>query len=413
MDNIQEKFGLGNYFLKRHHVFLETNGMGKTSYILNMEWYPNDLSQADEDYNPPGVASIDADIHTGYVKRIIFVQDTTYADQAVYPGAEKENSIEWVEELTGLEFGRQFRLVHDEGKKLGFQAAVDNIPVYPAGMIQVQFNEENQFTLFSIDGYFPDEDQISWEPFSLLPETTDSIAKEQCKLLEIPAEDQKKWLSVYGATTVFVSNDGKRTIPFETVESHPSTVRLNKVMEWNEPIDKPFSPVEIDMSIEVSEEQALSNKPGTELTPPTDVELKELELEIINFLRREFPEESGKWELREIRPENNYTFAALKPVHQDNRIIDRKITLILDKETGKSLNFIDNSMLLDMFSDFEKAESPAISQDDAFEKLRRHIEVTPVYVYNRDQGKYKLCGKIDCEYGVDAVTGDVISLDEL
>jgi len=34
-------------------------------------------------------------------------------------------------------------------------------------------------------------------------------------------------------------------------------------------------------------------------------------------------------------------------------------------------------------------------------------------VYDFDQMKYILCGKLDCQYGLDAVTGEMIVLDDL
>ena len=74
---------------------------------------------------------------------------------------------------------------------------------------------------------------------------------------------------------------------------------------------------------------------------------------------------------------------------------------------------LDNEFLITMYQDFQKPEKTSISKEEAYEKIRTQIELTPVYVYDFDQKKYILCGKIDCQYGVHAASGDVISLDDL
>ncbi|PAV31503.1 hypothetical protein CIL05_02275 [Virgibacillus profundi] len=413
VDYTAEKFKLDNYYLKRHHIYQEKNGLNEESFVLNMEWFPSKVKHTDDDHNPAGTASIDVDIHTKLVRSIIFVQGVSYAHSNFPSASEKENIIEWVEEETGLEFGRQFRLIGDEERKLSFRAAVDNVAVYPAGSIDVKFNQEGQLVLFSIHGNFPNESQLNWEPFSLTPETTDPIAEEQFKLLEIPLEDEEKWKAVYGAPAVFVTNDGKRFISFEEVENQGSYVKKDVMLEWESQIHEEFTKESIDISLEVTIEQALANETNTDNQPLTKAEEDKAITETKQFMQREYPNDSEKWKLTQLHREHGYIFAELKPAAPDQRVIERKIKVVIDEENYTAINYFDNSVILDMFGHFESADEPAISKDTAFEKLRGHIDVTPVYVYDKEQESYILCGKIDCEYGVDAVTAEVILLDEL
>lgn len=326
-----------------------------------------------------------------------------------------EMIIEWIEKESGLEFGRQFKLVHDEDGELGFQAAVDNVPVYPSGSIQVRFNEQDQLVLFSIDGDFPNETQINWEPFSLTPDITDPIAKAQCKLLEIPVESEEKWLPVYGATTIFVTNSRKRILPFAAVEANSSFVKMNAIMEWDEDTSgsESFIPKEIDLSLEVSVEKALAKEPHPDSKPLTQEEVDKSMEETRHFLQLEFPKDSGQWVLTGIHRENGSIFTELKPTSPDYRVIERKIKLVIDREDYQAMNFIDNSVILDMLAGFKEAGKVTMSRDEAFKKLCKHIEVTPVYVFDKEQKRYVLCGKVDSSYGIDALTGEVILLDEL
>jgi hypothetical protein len=412
VDHTAKKFGLENYHLKNHHIFREQDSFNKSSYLLSMEWFPNELEETDEDFNPAGTAIIEMDIHNKQLKRMAFVQEVTYAN-SILTTFDLEETIEWIEEETGLEFGRQFKLIDDENGEIYFQAAVDNVAVYPSGSIRMQFNELDQLVLFSIDGDFPDETQINWEPFSLTPAITDPIASEQCQLLEIPVEDEEKWLPVYGAATIFVTNNGERLLTFNEVEANHSFIKENYRLEWEQPLNESFKPREIDLSLEVSVAEALSNETHPDTRPLT----KQDQLRAINgmrqFLQREFPHDSGEWKLVGIWREHGYIFAELKPSFHDPRVIERKMQLIMDKDNFEVLNFSDNHVVLDMLKDFSDAEETVVTPEDAFEKLRNYIDVNPVYVLDKATAKYTLCGKIDCSYGVDAITGEVISLDEL
>ena len=69
--------------------------------------------------------------------------------------------------------------------------------------------------------------------------------------------------------------------------------------------------------------------------------------------------------------------------------------------------------MLKTFEDFRPPESVTISKEEALEKLKGYFELTPVFVYNEKQKQYVLCGKLDCHYGVNAATGEVMALDEI
>ncbi|MGJ9458303.1 hypothetical protein [Oceanobacillus sp. CF4.6] len=413
IDLTAETFHLDHYFLKRHHIFQEQSNMQEPSYILNMEWFPKDADETDEDYNPSGTASIDVDLHSKLVKRIIFVNGENKTDAHFPPAASTELAIEWIEKETGLEFGRQFKLIHEEEKELLFQAAVDNVAVFPSGSIEIEHNEEGKLSLFSVDGIFPNEDQLNWEPFALTAEQIGPIVKSQSKLLEIPLENEEKWEPIFGTATVFVTNDGKRTISFEEVESPRSFKQKDVLLEWQEPIQERFSKREIDLSLEATLEEVFNveKAPANEVLTMDDQQHAQRASR--DFLRSEFPNDSGKWKLTGLWREKGYIFAQLKPAAPDARVIDRKIKLIIDEKNYQPVNYTDNSIILDMFEHFEKAEDPKLTKEEAFEKLREHIEITPVYVFDKRQNRYILCGKIDCEYGVNAVTGDVVLLNEI
>ncbi|WP_235749586.1 hypothetical protein [Neobacillus bataviensis] len=74
---------------------------------------------------------------------------------------------------------------------------------------------------------------------------------------------------------------------------------------------------------------------------------------------------------------------------------------------------MDNKPFLKMYMDLKEAEEIKVTKEEAFEKLKELIELTPYYVYDFEQGYYVLCGKLDSHYAVKAYNGEVVELSEL
>ncbi|ALX49688.1 hypothetical protein AOX59_14585 [Lentibacillus amyloliquefaciens] len=414
VDDIRESLSLNNHKLKRHHFFREKNHFNETTYILSMEWFPENSNIATDDYNPEGTAVVDVNFHTKEIKQILFVNNVNSADHSVYPSSVvKEDVIDWIEDMTALTFGRQFLIAQEDEQKLVFRAAVDNIPVSPSGMIRVEFNENGLLTLFSIDGEFPTEEQIEWEPFALTPDTYEPVAETQCQLLELPSQEQEKWLPVYGMEELFLTNDATRTIPFTFGEDRSSFIPKDEVLRWDAPLEGNFERKEIDLSSEVTFETVLANTPHPDTFPLTDEEVEACEREVLSFMRLVYPNESGKRSLTGFYLKDGYIKAEIKPVHDAKKALNLKINLIIERNTLRAVNYFDQDNLFEAFKHFAKSDKPILSSEEAFEKLRGHLDIDPVYVYDSERETYIMCGKLDCDYGVNAVTGEVLKLNEM
>ncbi|WP_077329495.1 hypothetical protein [Virgibacillus siamensis] len=406
----QEKLGLEQYDLKQHQFYQETNHFNETIYILSMEWLPNTVQNA-ENVISAGAAVVDLNFHTKEFTQITFVQGVSYAAPDKYPLPDTESAIEWIEEQTGLTFGRQFLLIDEDDGVLRFGAAVDNIPVSPVGTIEIAFNAAKQLTDFRIDGDFPDESRIQWEPFALTPEKFEPCAGKQCVLMEIPDESEKKWKAYYGIEEIFIRNDGKTTIPF--VRDANSSIVFDMVLEWDEALDEAFVSQETDFSTEATVEMAIANKPHPDAQPISEEEQKACAMETLHFLQKVYPDDSGQWKLTKLSREKGYLFAELRPTEPTGYVFERKVRVIIDPDRLAPVNYIDNKEMLQMFNDFQEADLVTVGQEDAFKKLQEHLEIDPVYVYDDASGSYVLCGKLDCAYAVDAVTGETILLGTL
>ncbi|SFD66259.1 hypothetical protein SAMN05216238_10343 [Lentibacillus persicus] len=414
-DTVQEKLGLTNHKLERHHFFREKNHFNETIYLVSMEWFSDDSEEAENGYNPAGTAVVDINFHTSAIRRIVFVNGANSADHTLYPNAAtKEDVIDWIEDITGLTFGRQFLIAEEQDYKMAFRAAVDNIPVSPSGFINVEFNDDGVLTLFSIDGEFPNEAQIEWEPFALTPDKYEPVAKKQCHLLTFPDQEAKKWKPIYGMEEVFLTNDAARTIPMTLGDGRSSFIARDKVLAWEAPLEGRFEQKEIDFSPEVTFETVRANQPHPDTLSLTEDEVTASEDEVLRFMRLVYPNENGKRRLTGLYLKDGYIAAEIKPAQDEwKNALDIKIKLLIERDTLTAVNYFDQDRLFEAFSHFGEAEEAVVAHEDAFNKLLGYLKVEPVYVYDSKRGKYIMCGKLDCDYGVNAVTGEVVKLNEM
>ncbi|MFD1361379.1 hypothetical protein [Lentibacillus salinarum] len=415
VDYTRETLGLHNYQLERYYFFREKTLLNETMYSVSMEWFPNDAEMTTEnELNPEGTAVVDVDFHTKAIRRLMFIGDVNRADHNVYPTSEaKEEAIEWIEDMTGLVFGRQFLIAREEEQVLQFGAAVDNIPVSPGGIIRTTFNDDGVLTDFYIDGDFPNEEQIRWEPFALTPDKYEPVAEAQCKLLTLPDQEQEKWVPVYGIEEVFLTNDTGRTMPFTFGADRSSFVMKDEALQWDEPLDGEFETEDIDLSPEVTLETVLANEPHPDTFPLTEAEITACEREALRFMRLVYPDESGKRQLTGLYLKDGYIVAEIKPIEKAQNVLDIKVKLLIERNTLTAVNYIDQARLYEMFQQFAAAGEPVVSQREAFEVLREYVDAEPVYVYDTSRDRYIMCGKIDCDYSVNAVTGEVMALNEM
>ncbi|WAA08926.1 hypothetical protein [Fervidibacillus albus] len=414
-DYVKEKFGLDRYRLERYSFDRKVNMFRETEYTLVMEWLPNHLeNHKDLDMNPPGTAVIEMGIHDWKTKSVIFVQGKTYAKSGVsFPDSSKSAIIKWMEKETGLTYGNHFQLKEEEEGSYRFEACIHGIPTYPPGEMEIQFDQGGHLTYFSINGHFPKDEQMKKESFHLSLNDIQDQINEQLKLVQIPSTTNNQWNSVYAIEEMFIANDQKKTIPFMSFENEKPVVNVNCVMNWNTPLEGRIERKEIDSPKGITAEQAFSNEPSPDLAPITREEQDACIKAALQFFRQEYPEDQGEWILHHLYREDGYIIAVAKRKTDFVTLIHRKLVLFIDPDTFQVMNFIDNGELLQMYNTFQQSNAIHVSKNEALEKLQNHFQITPYYVYDVNQGRYVLCGKLDCQYGVNRATGEVIHLHEI
>lgn len=406
-DKARMEFGLDHYHLGRYSFYPKRNG---TDYELNMEWFPNNTdTPIEEDINPDGTASIDYNIQQERFQSVIFTMGITFSTARPFTKKTIEEAAAWLERQTGLVYEQDFFAKQASENGFQFISRVDGIRLSPSFQLNVEFDDDGKLLVFSTYGEAPDLKLVEKQEFKLTLEEIESIVKKHLTLVNIPSEAEEKFVPVYAIDEVYVTADGKRCIPFLLDER--MTI-VDHLMEWDEPLEGSIERQFINFSEEVTADEAFhSNRQGNnDLTNEQIVECVTL---VHDALRMEYPEDSAKWRLKELRTAQSYIEAFCYTNKPENSLFRPKLVLIIDRETMKVINMIDNEALFDVFDSFAPAPEPRIDHDTAFEKMVPYITLDPVYVYDVELKKYILCGLLDSEQAVDAVTGEVVELRDL
>lgn len=419
IDFTKTKFGLDHYYLERYSFYRNVNIFKNTVYTLCMEWFPNHVTeQEDDDSNPEGAAVIEMNVDTRKFESVIFVMGKTFAKDGVsFSSLNASEIIKWIELETGLTYGMQFQLHKEEEGELHFMECMDGVAVSPSGFIDVHFDQDGNLTMFSVHGQFPSKEMIKEETYALTLEMVEYLAKEQLKLVEFPSNEQETLSPIYGVEEIYVTNNQMLTIPYEVFVDERSYLEIDKILYWDESFNietiKPFERKEIRLIEDITAEQAFLCEASPDSFPITKIEQDKCVMAVKDFLRQEYPYDTGKWIVKTFHRDKGYIHATLKLDKQDSRVFQRKMNVMIDATSLQAINYMDNKPMLEMFDQFAAPDKVTITKDEAFGKIKELFELKPYYVYDFEQKQYVLCGKLDCQYGVNAVNGEVVSLDDL
>ncbi|OCA89900.1 hypothetical protein F7984_05300 [Pradoshia sp. D12] len=414
IDSTRAKFGLDNYYLKRHSLSRKLNILNETVYFLEMEWFPNHVEeQEEEELNPEGTAVIELDINSLRYERVIFVGDISYANGFRFTEVNRDTVVNWIEQETGLSYGKHFKLHKEENGEFNFEACFEDIYFSPSGHIKVIVDHNGNLTLYSKHGLFPPNEMIKKEVYTLSLESIEHLAWKQLKLLNFPSFESEQLIPVYGVEEIYVTNEQKSVIPLD-FNKDMRPLEINKPIYWDEPNLKPFERQELKLSWDVTIEQAISNEQSPDSFPISKAEEEKCIVGVTEFLRQVYSNETGNWTLKTLHRDQGYIHAILRLNQEDTKcVFHRKLMIIFDAKSLQAINYMDNQPFIDQFGHFSCSEEVLVNKNEAYQKIKDHFELTPRYVFDSQQNKYILCGLLDCHYGVRASSGDIISLNDL
>lgn len=411
VDFTRDKWGLDNYYLHTYNFYRKLNVLNETIYTLTMEWYPSHITeQEDEDCNPDGTAVIDLNVQNHQFESVIFVGGETFVNKMLLESLEINDIIKFIENATGLIYGNQFNLQSEEENEYLFRSSFNGVTVSPSGIIEIKLNSEDKLTYFSINGPFPSADKVTEDTFSLKLEDVEQISKEQLKLINFPLRKQKKLIPVYCLEEIYITNDLSKTLPFIY---QGLVYSIDERLRWQPSNKKSFKRRHMNLIENITANQAFSLEPHPDLIPITDSEKERCIGCIKDFLSQVYPSDSGKWLLKTLHRDNGYIQAKISLIDQVSSIIQRKLMVFIDPISFKVLNYMDNKDFFEIYEEFPETKNLNIDSESAFQRIKSTIDIKPVYVYDFKQKNYILCGRIDSDYGINAINGEVLELNDL
>ena len=408
VDFTRDKWGLDNYYLHTYHFYRKLSALNETIYTLSMEWYPSHITDhEDEDCNPDGTAAIDLNIQNRQFESVIFVGGETFSNKSLIQSNKIYEIIKFIENETGLKHDNQFQLHRQEDDEYFFRSSINGVAVSPSGIIDIKFNTEGKLTYFSINGPFPSVDKVTEETFRLKLEDVEHNAKDQLTLIKFPLRKQKKLIPVYCIEEIYVTNDLSKTLPFIY---QGLVYTIDERIDWQTTNKKSFKRKQLNLIEDITVDQAFSFEPHPDLAPITDNEKEKCINSVRGFLSQVYPRDTGKWFVKTVHRDNGYIQGKLGLFGQESRVTQRKLMLIIDPNTFKVLNYMDNKDFLEIYEEFQATEGLNFDSEDAYERIKSTIELKPVYVFDFEQKKYVLCGRLDSDYGINAINGEVLEL---
>lgn len=376
-----------------------------------MEWFPEHVIDREEECNPPGTVVVDVNIHSGEIVSIITVEDTSYTSLMKFQTFEEV--VSKIETITDLTYGAHFKLKEEEDRTYRFQAYLDEI-LSPIGEIEIRLDENGHLLSYLKYGDFPLRSSHS-QRSSLTKEECIDIIQQQIRLIHIPSFEEEAHIPVYGLEELYVVGEDRFVRPYTIVQHNGTIVDVHQVLTWDTPLETPFEQANVSFEDNISLDEVKQKATHPDLLPISD-EQKQLCIKAVtDCLRQEFSNDSGKWELERIERHNGYIHGILHlhDSHEQHSVFKTKCTMIVNPEMNKVVTYINNEMLMAPFKEFEAAPKAVVTKAESLEKLLPCIELKPRHIFDEEKEQYVLVSLLDCDYGVHAVTGELLRLADI
>lgn len=408
VDQWIKRYGLQNYELSTYDFIKKLNGNGFIEYHVSAEFFPVGTSIDEDELNPSGTAVIDYNLSTELIESIVFVHQQSYSTRTHFPTQSVREVALWIEQETGFSYEKDFIAVDTVDNGFLFQGFVNGYTFSPTAMIEVQFDAEGKLTTFFMNNMEALRQQIEDEPFHLTTEQVTSFIEQQLTFYEYPDEEKNHLIPIYAIEELFIANENMQALPHRSVSN--VIENTNRPLTWENSLTHTIERQAIDgISYVTAEEAFLHAKDAKRLIVPAQT-LEQMTIIATDVLRMVHPAESGQWILETIEPDINFLQLTCMKTDDKNPLFKRKFIILVDRESLKVLNYIDNQEILSIFKDFTKEDGPLITYEVALKAIASSVTLTPTYVYNINTGRYELCGMLEADHYVDARTGDCFSL---
>ncbi|GEM_PF-5848337 len=409
LEQVISAAGLQEFHLHTFELFERPSAFGGTDIILSAVWLPEDAeSPGEEELMPEGAVSVDYSLRFRQLQLLVTTGGVSRAEPLTVDDDKAAFFQQWAERQTDLKFGET--LTFTNRTETGIEAVLSHggFPVSTESQMQVDWDTAGRL----LTAVLPIRGSSDFEQagFGLTLEAVEPLVRQQLSLIRLPIEDEERFADYYAIDEVHIAQDGT-VLPYFTEEQgakFPGTLLL-----WNAPSYEQFErqPVE-PFRAHVSADEAF-NIVNAAPSVLDDAALTKVTESAIRFLSAEAPEESGEWELYRVFRQPGIIEAVCRKIGEVSGPLRRKLILLLDPDTFDVLNFMDSNNMAQLFDGFTQPRIAAVTQEEAFDEMVPFITMDPVYVFNQENSKYMLCGLLDSDQCVDAVTGELKNLTDL
>ena len=145
----------------------------------------------EEDLNPEGTAIVDYNIQNGFVESVIFVEDKSFSTKTHFPNKTEQEVGKWIESETGLAYGSNFVMTDVLENGFQFSPNIGEVEITPAGMIEVEFDNEGKLTTYNLYDPIPSSEDLEVTEFTLTLEEIEPLVRQQLQLVNFPFEAEK------------------------------------------------------------------------------------------------------------------------------------------------------------------------------------------------------------------------------
>lgn len=406
LEELKSMLGLNKFVLHTYTLSQEVSAFGGFDILLNADWLPPAAKAPDEDdILPDGSVSIQYSLRFQQLRLTTTQGEQSFADPIA---SGEEAFLEWTNIYTGLRFGNDFVLTNRTENGIEGLVVHNDVPVQTDSFLELEWDESGRL----LHCILPILATNNFEegPFAMTLEAIEPLVRQQLTAIRLPIEDEARFADYYAIDEVFVAQDGT-VLPYFSNEQSAHYPRT--VLRWESMSNYQFDRIHVQpFSRELSSEEAFAILTNPENIISDDA-VKHCIQSVTAFLSSEIPEESGEWEVYRIMQQPGNIEVVCRKLGEIAGPLRRKILIMLNKDTYEVMNFMDSNEMTHLFEGYTQPRVETVSQEEAFEKMVSFITLDPKYVFHQESGTYKLCGLLDSEECVDAVTGELKQLNDL
>ena len=408
LEKLKIALGLQTFVLHSQQLTEELSAFGGFDVLLSADLLPPiSVPIERDDPLPEGAVSIMYSLRFQQLRYAVTVGGVSKANSLTTEEDKEAYFLQWLELQTDLQKEENFQLKNRTNESVEGVFVLNGIPVSTEGFFEVQWDDEGRLLLAMLP--MKVTTTVENGPFSVTLESIEPLVRQQLTRIRLPLEEEERFHDYYAVDEVYISTTGDM-FPFFSEEQ--AAVFPRTILHWksSESIQFKRQPIQPFPELTVTQAFEVLQHPFQQVT---DDHVSQCKMSAIRFLSSQLPEESGQWELHRVQRQPNILEVVCQKTGEISGPLRRKIVFMMEPHTYEILNYMDSNEMAHLFEGFTQPLLAVVTQDEAFDEMLPYITLEPTYVYDQKKNIYKLCGLLDANECVDAITRELKQLNDL